>query len=466
MARIAGIAGMTTPEEESLVSTMLDKSAHRGTHHRKTINSPGIIMQAGWNEVESQPIPRSLMDQAVWDGLSVPIPSSASLAAQKTPFALAAMTADGLLLARDRIGVKPLYYGPCSVGMAFASEVKSLLPATRQIHELPTGKMLLAGRTINIHYEPSIQILPHEDVANTANGLRLRLEQAIARCVQQDEMGSWLSGGLDSSAIAALARPFVRRFHSFVSGVDGAEDLIYGRQMAEYLGTEHHELKVTQTDMLDALPDVIYHLESFDALLVRSSVTNYLTAKMASNYVESVFSGEGGDELFAGYEYIKSLPEDQIQGELLEIIYRLHNTALQRVDRCSQAHGLTAFIPFLDPDVLDYALAIPVRYKLFRDTQPPVEKWILRKAVEDVLPASVLWRPKSKFWQGAGVVDLMEQYAEQNISDADFKRERNLSNGWKLNSKEEFMYFRIFLDHFGELENLDWMGRTKGAPVT
>lgn len=465
MARIAGIAGLTTPEEENTVTIMLDKAAHRGTQHRKTINIPGIIMQAGWNDAESRPVPSSLITQAVWDGVTTPIPSAASLKAQKTPFALAALTADGLLLARDRIGVKPLYYGPCPVGLAFASEVKSLLPVTNQIHELPTGKMLLAGRTVNVHYEPSIQTLPHEDVANAANGLRLRLEQAIARCVDQEKMGSWLSGGLDSSAIAALARPYVRKLYSFVSGVDGAEDLIYGRQMAEYLGTEHYEMKVTQTDLLEALPEVIYHLESFDALLVRSSVTNYLTAKMASNYVETVFSGEGGDELFAGYEYIKSLPQDQIAGELLDIIHRLHNTALQRVDRCSQAHGLTAFVPFLDPDVLDYALAIPTRYKLFQETQPPVEKWILRKAVEDVLPASVLWRPKSKFWQGAGVVDLLEKYAEQNISDADFKRERCLSNGWKLNSKEELMYFRIFLDHFGEMENLDWMGRTKGAPV-
>ncbi len=465
MARIAGIAGMTTPEEDSLVTVMMDKAAHRGARHRKSINLPGIIMQAGWNDVESKPVPQTLVQQAVWDGINTPIPSATSLTAQKTPFALAAMTADGLLLARDRVGVKPLYYGPCSVGLAFASEVKSLLPVTRLVHELPPGKMLLAGRTINIHYEPAFQSLPHEDAETVATGLRLRLEQAIARRVQQEEMGSWLSGGLDSSAIAALARPYVQKLHSFVSGVDGADDLIYGRQMAEYLGTDHHEIKVALTDMLDALPHVIYHLESFDALLVRSSVTNFLTAKVASDYVESIFSGEGGDELFAGYDYIKSLPAEQIPGELIDIINRLHNTALQRVDRCSQAHGITAFVPFLDPDVLDYALAIPARLKLFQDVQPPVEKWILRKAVEDILPMSVLWRPKSKFWQGAGVVDLMEQHAEQSISDADFKRERNLPNGWKLNSKEELMYFRIFRDHFGELENLDWMGRTKGAPV-
>ena len=122
-------------------------------------------------------------------------------------------------------------------------------------------------------------------------------------------------------------------------------------------------------------------------------------------------------------------------------------------------------VPFTDPEVLNYALQIPTKYKLYRNGGEPIEKWILRKAVEDLLPNSILWRPKSKFWQGAGVVDLLEQFANEKISDQDFRRERELLNGWTLNSKEEVLYYRIFKDHFGELTNLDWMGRTKGAPV-
>jgi asparagine synthase (glutamine-hydrolysing) len=102
---------------------------------------------------------------------------------------------------------------------------------------------------------------------------------------------------------------------------------------------------------------------------------------------------------------------------------------------------------------------------MYRGNGAPIEKWILRKAVEDTVPESVLWRPKAKFWQGAGVQELLSEYAESVISDVDFKRERTLLNGWKLNSKEELMYYRIFKEHFGELMQLDWMGRTKGAPV-
>jgi asparagine synthase (glutamine-hydrolysing) len=235
--------------------------------------------------------------------------------------------------------------------------------------------------------------------------------------------------------------------------------------MADYLGTDHHVLTVTLEDLLAALPEVIYHLESFDALLVRSSITNYLTSKMVSDYVSVVYSGEGGDELFAGYDYIKDIPTENIPAECEDIVMRLHNTALQRVDRSAQAHGVTPFVPFTDTDVVDYALSIPPEYKVYRENGASIEKWILRKAVEDTVPDDVLWRPKAKFWQGAGVQELLAEHAESAISDADFKNERILPNGWMLNSKEELMYYRIFKEHFGELPQLDWMGRTKGAPV-
>lgn len=462
---MAGIAGIAKPEQQIKVGEMLEGISHRGKNYQKSLDTTGVTMRAVWNESEAQPAPRPLQDQAVWDGFSVPLPNAEFLANHKTPFALAAITPDGLLLARDRLGVKPLYFADFQGGLAFASEVKALLPVTESVQELPPGFMFTPGKGLEAYAAVRSEVLLQPDVENLATGLRLRLEQAIIRRIVSDEMGSWLSGGLDSSAIAALAKPYVRTLHSFVSGVSGAPDLEHGRQMAEFLGTRHHPLVVTLKDMLAALPDVIYHLESFDALLVRSSITNYLTAKMASEYVGAVFSGEGGDELFAGYDYIKDLPANKISGELDDIIRRLHNTAFQRVDRCAQAHGLVALVPFADPDVLEYALGIPAQFKLYRGGGAAIEKWILRKAVADVLPEAVLWRPKAKFWQGAGVVNLLEQHAEEKISTADFQRERNLPNGWRLNSKEELMYYRIFTQHFGELHNLEWMGRTKGAPV-
>jgi asparagine synthase (glutamine-hydrolysing) len=188
---------------------------------------------------------------------------------------------------------------------------------------------------------------------------------------------------------------------------------------------------------------------------------NYLVAKAAAEYVPAVFSGEGGDELFAGYEYLKTLDLADLSAELVDITNRLHNTALQRVDRCSSAFGTVAQVSFLDPDVVDYALKIPADLKL----RNGVEKWVLREAMKGALPDAVLERPKAKFWEGAGVEDFLARHAERKISDAEFLNERQLRNGWCLNTKEELFYYRIFREYFGDFNDLAWLGRTKGSPV-
>ena len=462
---MAGIAGITLPGRQQQVVQMLGKLAHRGKDRAKLLEKHNVTMQAVWHETFTRPTPIPLQMSAVWDGVSAPSPNPRSLSQRTEPFALAALKEGGLFLARDHLGVKPLYYGEVDGAMAFASEVKALLTVTEDVHEFPPGTWYTPQKGFNLFKRIRTGKLPYKDVDRIAAELRLILEQAIIRRVSAEEMGSWLSGGVDSSAIAALARPHVHVLHTFVSGVEGAPDVQYGGQMAEFLDTEHHVLIVTLEDMLAALPEVIYHLESFDALLVRSSITNYLTSRMVSDFVGVVLSGEGGDELFAGYDYIKGLPTKDIPNELEDIVMRLHNTALQRVDRSAQAHGVVPFIPFTDSEVVEYALSIPPELKMYRDGGDPIEKWILRKAVEHAVPESVLWRPKAKFWQGAGVQELLSDHAEDSISDTDFKQERKLRNGWTLNSKEELMYYRIFKEHFGDLAQLDWMGRTKGAPV-
>jgi len=131
------------------------------------------------------------------------------------------------------------------------------------------------------------------------------------------------------------------------------------------------------------------------------------------------------------------------------------------VDRSASAHGSVAHVRFLDPDVVDLALRIPAKYKINHGE----EKWILREAMKGMLPESILHRKKAKFWEGAGVTSHLSEYADSVISDQDFKTRSNLPNGWTLNSKEEFLYYQIFKEHFGEFEDLDWMGRTKGAPI-
>jgi asparagine synthase (glutamine-hydrolysing) len=286
--------------------------------------------------------------------------------------------------------------------------------------------------------------------------LRLRLEKAVQKRISSDEIGCYLSGGLDSSVMAALARPHVKRLWTVAAGVAGAPDLAYAREVADFIKSDHTEVIVTFEDMLRVLPDVIWHLESFDALLVRSSIMQYFASQQIRQYSTEAFSGEGGDKLFAGYAYLKDLPRERLDAELIDITNRFHNTALQRVDRCLTAYGLRAHVCFLDMDAVELAIQIPIDLKL----RGGVEKWILREAVSDILPERVLRRTKAKFWEGAGVQDLLANHAEPAISDSDFARERTLPNGWVLGGKEELMYYRIYRERLGPFANLDWMGRT------
>jgi len=460
---MAGIAGVDRIGKEDIVRRMLEQISYRGKDGEKIIETNGATLGAVWSDAQAKKTSETLRQQAAWDGSFPPIPDSHCFERTWDPVAYAASTPSGFFLARDPLGVRPLYYGKGGEGeVYFASEVKALLQATEDIREFPPGAYYTADEGIQYYRTIECQPESNQNQEELTAGLRLRLDQAVARRIDGNEVGSWLSGGLDSSVIAVLANQYVTKVYSFAAGTDGAPDLIYARQVAEYLGTEHREVVVTTEDLLKALPDVIYHLESFDAYLVRSSLTNYFVGKAAADYVEAVFSGEGGDELFAGYQYLKAIEEDLLPDELIDIIGRLHNTALQRVDRSANAHGLAVHVPFLDIDVLDYALQIPVGLKLHHDGKL-VEKWIVRQALAGDLPEAVVWRTKSKFWQGAGVGELLAEHAETTITDAAFQKEMTLANGWQLSTKEELMYYRIFKEYFGEMTNLSWMGRTKGA---
>lgn len=462
---MAGIAGVAAGGQRKQVKGMLARMAHRGGAGSRIIEGDDATFGALWPRAQLAPTSATFRTRAVWDGGRPPLPDPEALGQIRRPFALAVATPGGPFLARDRLGVCPLYYGRTGDGaLCFASEVKALLPATCDVNEFPPGTWLRGDGEPQAFAELEPGPPLERDAEEIALGLRLRLERAVGQRIDSDVMGAWLSGGLDSSAMVALARPHVGLLHTFAAGLAGAPDLAYARQVAKALGTVHHEVVVTLDDMLTVLPDVIYHLESFDALLVRSSITNYLVAQRAAQHVTSAFSGEGADELFAGYRYLQKLEQDQLPAELAGITRRLHNTALQRVDRSAAAHGLVVYVPFLDPEVVDYAMRIPAGLKL-RQRGRASEKWILRRALAGALPERVLWRHKAKFWQGAGVQDLLAQHAEETVSDADLQRERQLPNGWVLNSKEELMYYRVFRERFGALANLDWMGRSKSAPV-
>lgn len=443
---MAGIAGILQSGEAFKVDQMLESISHRGEYGKDIFETGNATIGIVWSQHEDESV-KELTRKLVFrdgpgDGHSVEV-------ARKN---------NHWEITRDELGVAPLYTAFNKGGIfTFASEVKALLPFSDNISEMPPGYTLTAGGLKqNFKLEQRAHFMA-DDPNVIATRLRAILNFAIKKRITSNAIGSWLSGGLDSSTIAALARPYVDTLHTFAGGLKDAPDLKFAKQVADYIGSDHHEVIITLESMLSILPDVIYQLESFDALLVRSSIINLSVAYAASEHVSEVFSGEGGDELFAGYEYLKSLPLSKLDAELIDITGSLHNTALQRVDRSASAFGTTAHVIFADPEVFEYALQIPVELKLNNG----IEKWILRKAMTGLLPESILTRTKSKFWEGAGVGTLIAGYASEKITDADFKAERSLKNGWLLNSKEELLYYRIFKEHFGEPGNLSWMGRTR-----
>ena len=429
---------------------MLAKMGHRGLEGSRVKSIDGVTMGVCWpaGQLEAG-------DRLEETGRAEDVVSDSH-------YAWAAPDGETFTLSRDPLGVAPLYYGRNGEGqLCFASEVKGLVDAIEEISELPPGSEMRSEQ-LSHHFrltERDPLDAPRQEVAVE---LRKRLEAAVAeRAGRGVPFGSWLSGGLDSSALAALSCRHIRSLHTFAAGFEGAPDLEAARLVARHIGAVHHEVIPTFREIVQVIPDVIRHLESFDALLVRSSLMNFLVAKLAADYVPAVFSGEGGDELFAGYSYLKNLSLEELSGELVDISNRLHNTALQRVDRCASAHGTVAYVAFLDQDVLEYAVSIPPEYKIVSG----LEKWILRQAVMDLLPYQIVQRKKAKFWEGAGVEERLSVFAEAQVTDADFDRERVLPDGSWLNTKEELFYYRIFADQVGQMEDLRWMGRTKGAPI-
>jgi asparagine synthase (glutamine-hydrolysing) len=476
---LAGIAGIAQMGEPNRIKRALQQINHRSAGDISVTELPAATMgqitatvfhDSTGTETETVALDGSIYN---WQELApgAECPREAILQAYQKkgsdfvkdidgPFAIAISTPEGLFLARDLVGITPLYYGICEGALCFASEVKALVNCAEEITAFPPGHYAEPGRDPVPFASLELQTPLDKPSQEIASELHDILANAVRKRIADCNAGCWLSGGLDSSVMTALASRDIAKMKTFAVGVAGSPDLEHARLVADFVGTDHHELVCTVDDMAQVLPEVIYHLESFDAPLVRSSITNYMVGKLSSEHVDVVLSGEGGDELFAGYEYLRSVEPSELPGELVDITTSLHNTALQRVDRCSSAHGLVARVGFLDREVIDYALQIPTDYKIYNNGGV-VEKWILRRAVDGLLPEAVIERPKAKFWEGAGVTDLLAERANEVISDSSLAEERLLPDGSELRSKEELLYYRIFRECFGDLQNISFVGRTK-----
>ena len=349
-------------------------------------------------------------------------------------FAFVLATRDRIIAARDPLGIKPLYMARIrqaggDEGVAFASELKAFDGVGLEdvaIESIAPGSLYDSRDGARHWYRtPAGTAEPEAETSERATWreLRLVLEEAVAKWMVADvEVGSFLSGGLDSSIIAAMAaRVRARRglppLKTFAVGTEGSPDLAAARRVADHIGSDHREHVFTPADIAAALPDVVYHLESADVDLVRSAVPTHFAARLAREHVKAVLTGEGADELFAGYAYHHAYVDDPrgLADELTRSLGTMHNINLQRVDRITMAESLEARTPFLDRDLIDFAQSIPASFKLRRtDPDAPeatgetTEKWILRKACADLLPHDLVWRKKAQFDEGSGMVDALQ----------------------------------------------------------
>lgn len=384
-------------------------------------------------------------------------------------FALYDSRDDSFFIARDHMGIIPLYYGKDDFGQFFvASELKSLEGFCSTIEQFPPGHYLYNKEDVapkQWYVRDWDQYDAVKENETDIDELRSALEDAVHRQLMSDvPYGVLLSGGLDSSVIAAVTKKFAAKrietndkedawypqLHSFAVGLKGAPDLIAAQKAADHIGTIHHEVNFTIQEGLDAIRDVIYHLETYDVTTVRASTPMYLLARVIKSMgIKMVLSGEGSDELFGGYLYFHKAPNaKEFHEETVRKLKKLYLYDCLRANKSLAAWGVEGRVPFLDKDFMDVAMRLNPEDKMIKDGR--MEKWLVRKAFEDYLPESIAWRQKEQFSDGVGYswIDTLKEQAENEVSDELFAlaAERFPINTPK--NKEEYLYRSIFESHF------------------
>jgi asparagine synthase (glutamine-hydrolysing) len=371
------------------------------------------------------------------------------------------------LIARDPIGVMPLYYGRDDEGILWvASEMKAIEPRCNQVQAFPPGHLLDSeDGQIRRWYEPTWRDFENATATPDPKVLRKALEDAVHRQMMCDvPYGVLLSGGLDSSLVASIAMRFADRrvesddteaawwprLHSFAIGLEGSPDLAAARVAAKAIGTLHHEFVYTIQEGLDALEDVIRHIETFDVTTIRASTPMFLLARrIKAMGIKMVMSGEGADEIFGGYLYFHKAPDARaFHEETVRKIDKLHLYDCLRANKSMAAWGVEARVPFLDLEFLDVAMRMNPEAKMAGGNRP--EKAILREAGEGLLPDEILWRQKEQFSDGVGYgwIDALKDHAQSLVSDRELLEAEQRFPFNPPITKEQYLYRRLFERHF------------------
>ena len=383
-------------------------------------------------------------------------------------FAIYDAEKDEYFIARDHMGIIPLYIGWDKEGTFYvASELKALEGVCTKIELFPPGHYMSSsdGKFIKWYKRDWTEYDAVKENQTRIAEVRQALEDAVHRQLMSDvPYGVLLSGGLDSSVTSAIAKKYSERrieandkekawwpqLHSFSVGLEGSPDLAAAQKVADHIGTIHHEIKFTIQEGLDAIRDVIYNIETYDITTIRSSTPMYLMARVIKSMgIKMVLSGEGADEIFGGYLYFHKAPSARaFHEETVRKLNKLHMYDCLRANKSLMAWGIEGRVPFLDKEFMDVAMRINPKDKMINGER--MEKWIIRKAFEDMLPESVAWRQKEQFSDGVGYswIDTLKEIVEKEITDKQMENAKYRFPIQTPQNKEEYYYRSIFESHF------------------
>ncbi|MEJ1222813.1 asparagine synthase B [Sediminicola sp. 1XM1-17] len=383
-------------------------------------------------------------------------------------FAIYDVEKDEYFVARDHMGIIPLYMGWDQNGTFYvASELKALEGTCTKIELFPPGHYLHSkdGELKRWYTRDWMDYEAVKENKTSIDEIKVALEAAVHRQLMSDvPYGVLLSGGLDSSVTSAIAKRYSQKriesddtteawwpqLHSFSVGLEGSPDLAAAQKVAKHIGTIHHEIKFTIQEGLDAIKDVVYNLETYDITTIRASTPMYLMARVIKSMgIKMVLSGEGADELFGGYLYFHKAPSPKdFHEETVRKLDKLHMYDCLRANKSLAAWGIEGRVPFLDKEFMDVAMRINPKDKMINGER--MEKWVVRKAFEDMLPESVAWRQKEQFSDGVGYswIDTLKEVVAKEVTDEQLANAKFRFPLQTPTSKEEFYYRTIFESHF------------------
>jgi asparagine synthase (glutamine-hydrolysing) len=356
------------------------------------------------------------------------------------------------ILARDPVGARPLFYGAENGSLCFSTEMKGLRDYVRfDVNELPPGH-LYSTQEGTKPFEPYAPAIPEiGTLGETAQTLRELVIEAVRKRIDGVD-GVSLSGGLDSSIVAVIAKELNPNLKLFTGAIEKAPgpDLENAKLMADFLGLEHHIYLITDEDIMNFIPDAVWYLESFDEDCISGIISNYFVSRLAKEHTDSIMVGEGADELFGGYRLVLKSPRvtgddhrEELAQRLLDISY---NTALRRLDRGWMANAVDYQTPFLDQKVVAFSQKIPMSWKIYGEKQ--VEKYILREAFRDMLPEKIANREKLRFAMGVGTDDVMDDLISDVVDPQEIKDRPTAAYGLPYASFKEIYYYDEFLRLF------------------